>query len=156
MRLDDLNEDFQDLLSEFSERGVEFVIVGAFAVAYHGVPRATGDIDIFVRPSHDNATRVFAALAAFGAPLSSAGVEAEDFEKPGVVYQIGVPPRRIDVLTEISGVDFDEVWRSRCTEELAGMEVHFIGRDSLLRNKESSGRPKDLVDLVTLRRRRSE
>ena len=99
MSLGKLNEDFHDLLVEFSDEGVEFLLVGAFAVAFHGVPRATGDMDVFVRPSSENAKRVHAALARFGAPLKSAGVVQADFEQPGVVYQMGLPPRRIDVLT---------------------------------------------------------
>lgn len=152
MPLSNLNEDFRDLLLEFADAEVEFLIVGAFAVAYHGVPRATGDMDVFVRPSSENAQRVFTALIRFGAPLSSAGVAAKDFETPGIVYQIGQPPRRIDVLTEISGVSFDEAWGTRCTENLEGRVVHFIGRDQLLRNKKAAGRPKDLADVSRLRK----
>lgn len=126
------------------------MIVGAFAVAYHGVPRATGDIDVFVKPSPENARRVYDGLARFGAPLVSAGVMPSDFETPGVVYQIGQPPRRIDVLTEISGVSFDEAWATRRTVQLEGRDVHFIGREELLRNKKAAGRPKDLVDISLL------
>ena len=151
MPLRNLNEDFRDLLLEFADAGVEFVIVGAYAVAYHGVPRATGDIDVFVRASRANAKRVFDGLASFGAPLGSAGVIAKDFEKPGIVYQIGQPPRRIDVLTEISGVSFDEAWVSRQTVDFEGRAIHFIGRDELIRNKEVAGRPKDLADVSRLR-----
>jgi hypothetical protein len=101
---------FRDLLVAFAEAGVEFVIVGAYAVAFHGAPRASGDIDVFVRPSPENATRVLSALARFGAPLEAAGLTAVDFTRPGTVYQIGLPPRRIDVMTEISGLTFDEAW----------------------------------------------
>src|SRR5262244_2818316 len=100
--LEGLNDDFRDLLLAFAESGVEFVIVGAHALAFHGAPRASGDIDVFVRPSRENAERVVAALAAFGAPLQAANVTAGDFAQPGAVYQIGLPPRRIDVMTEIS------------------------------------------------------
>jgi len=149
--LSNLNEDFRDLLLELADADVDFVLVGAFAVAYHGVPRATGDMDVFVRPSPKNAKRVFDALASFGAPLASAGVTPGDFETPGIVYQIGQPPRRIDMLTEISGVSFDEAWESRQRVNFEGREVHFIGRDELLRNKEAVGRPKDLADVSRLR-----
>lgn len=152
MPLRSLNEDFRDLLLEFADAEVEFVIVGAFAVAYHGVPRATGDMDVFVKPSPENAQRVFDALVGFGAPLTSAGVTPKDFETPGIVYQIGQPPRRIDVLTEISGVSFDEAWATRRSVLFENRAVHFIGRDELLRNKKAAGRPKDLADVSRLQK----
>ena len=151
MTLEGLHEDFRDLLVLFADAGVEFVIVGAYALAFHGAPRASGDIDLFVRPSLANAQRVFDALARFGAPLESAGVTAGDFAQPGAVYQIGLPPRRIDVLTEISGVTFDEAWTSRVAGEVEGRTVGFIGRAALLKNKEASGRPKDIADAARLR-----
>ena len=109
MTLEGLNEDFRDLLVLLADGGVEFVIVGAYALAFHGAPRASGDIDLFVRPSPANAQRVFDVLVRFGAPLESAGVTAADFTSPGTVYQIGLPPRRIDLLTEISGLTFDAI-----------------------------------------------
>jgi hypothetical protein len=152
MTLEGLTDDFRDLLVLFADAGVEFVIVGAYALAFHGAPRATGDIDLFVRPGPINAQRVFDALARFGAPLQSAGVTAGDFAQPGAVYQIGLPPRRIDVLTEISGVSFDEAWGSRVTGEVEGRTVSFLGRAALLRNKEAAGRPQDLADAARLRR----
>jgi hypothetical protein len=152
MSLRELNDDFRDLLLEFSDQRVEFLLVGAFAVAFHGVPRATGDMDVFVKASRENAKRVHAALVRFGAPLESAGVEPADFEKPGVVYQMGLPPRRIDVLTEISGVTFDEAWESRDSVDLEGRPIFVIGREPLLRNKEASGRPKDIADVARLRK----
>lgn len=151
MTLEGLHEDFRDLLVLFADAGVEFVIVGAYALAFHGAPRASGDIDLFVRPSPVNAQRVFDALARFGAPLESAGVTAADFTQPGMVYQIGLPPRRIDVLTEISGGTFDEAWASRVPAEVRGRTVGFIGRAALLKNKEAAGRPKDLADAARLR-----
>jgi hypothetical protein len=151
MTLEGLNEDFRDLLVLLADASVEFVIVGAYALAFHGAPRASGDIDLFVRPSPDNARRVFDALARFGAPLTAAGVTADDFTQPGTVYQVGLPPRRIDVLTEISGVTFDEAWASRVTAEVEGRTVAFIGRDALVRNKEASGRLKDAADVARLR-----
>ena len=152
MSLGKLNEDFRDLLLEFSDEGVEFLLVGAFAVAFHGVPRATGDMDVFVRASPENAERVHIALARFGAPLESADVVTRDFERPGMVYQMGLPPRRIDILTEISGVTFDEAWESRGFAELEGRTIGIIGRAHLLRNKEASGRPKDIADVSRLRK----
>lgn len=153
--LDSLNEDFRDVLRLFLAGDVEFLLVGAYALALHGAPRASGDIDLFVRPSLGNAAKVYAALVAFGAPLHSQGVAAENFAEPGVVYQIGLPPRRIDVLTEISGLSFDEAWS---THESVGFEdrsVPFIGREAFIRNKQAAGRPKDLADVSRLKRRQA-
>ena len=151
MTLEGLNDDFRDLLVAFGEAGVEFVIVGAYAVAFHGAPRASGDIDVFVRPSPENAARVLSALARFGAPLEAAGLTAVDFARPGTVYQIGLPPRRVDVMTEISGLTFDEAWASRVTAEVGGQVVSFIGRAALVKNKEATGRLKDAADAARLR-----
>ena len=155
MTLEGLNEDFRDLLVLLADTGVEFVVVGAYALALHGAPRASGDIDLFVRPAPSNAERLLQALARFGAPLQAAGVTAADLAQPGAVYQIGLPPRRIDLLTEISGVSFDEAWGSRIPTEVDGRTVPFIGRDALLKNKRASGRPKDLADIARLQRPRS-
>jgi len=154
MTLEGLNEDFRDLLVLLADAGVEFVIVGAYALAFHGAPRASGDIDLFVRPSAVNAGRVFDVLVHFGAPLQSAGVTPADFAQPGAVYQIGLPPRRIDLLTEISGVTFDEAWASRTTADVEGRPVSFIGREALIKNKEASGRLKDVADVARLRKTR--
>lgn len=148
----ELNVDFRDVLLALSAEGAEFLVVGAHALALHGVPRATGDLDVLVRPSLDNAARVMRALVRFGAPIASAGVTTEDFATPGVVYQIGLPPSRIDVLTQISGVTFDEAWADRQASTLEGATVHFIGRDTLIRNKQATGRPKDIADVSRLRR----
>jgi hypothetical protein len=150
--LDDLNPDFADLLRSLADSGVEFVVVGAYALSFHGAPRASGDIDIFVRPSPDNAAKIWRALFAFGAPLSAAGVVQADFEKPDLVYQIGLPPRRIDVLTSISGVSFEEAWSTRAAATVEGRTIHFIGRDMYVRNKLAAGRPKDLADAARLSR----
>ena len=145
-----LNADFRDLLTCLVREGVEFLLVDAYALAFHGVPRATGDIDVLVRATPANAERTWRALKAFGAPLAAAGVKPEDFARPAVVYQIGLPPRRIDVLTEISGVTFDEAWESRAEGELDGLAVPILGRAALLRNKRASGRLKDLADVERL------
>ncbi len=144
------NQDFLDVLKALHEAEVEYLIVGAHAMALHGVPRATGDLDLLVRPSALNAERVLAALRAFGAPLEAHGIAREDFTRPGTVYQIGLPPRRIDLLTAISGVDFEEAWASREEIKIESKKVHFLSRDSLLKNKRATGRDKDLVDLRLL------
>lgn len=148
--LRDLNADFRDLLVCLGREGVEYVLVGAYALALHGSPRATGDIDIFVRATAANAERTWRALLAFGAPLAAAGVKVQDFASPGLVYQIGLPPRRIDILTEISGLSFDEAWESRVLADLEGMPVPFLGREALIANKRASGRLKDLADVERL------
>ena len=144
--LDSLNEDFRDFLRSLLEEEVEFVVVGAYALAFHGLPRATGDIDVLVRPSAENAARVVRALVAFGAPVQAAGVTEADFARPGIVYQIGLPPRRVDVLTEISGINFTEAWESRAPASFDDGTVYFLGREALIRNKRSTGRTKDLAD----------
>jgi hypothetical protein len=147
---DALNPDFRDLFQCLCSEQAEFLIVGAYAVAFHGTPRATGDIDLFVRPTADNAARVWRALARFGAPLTEIGMAESDFATPGMVYQIGLPPRRIDILTKISGVSFDEAWTSRVQTVVDGFPLAFIGRDALVKNKRASGRDKDLIDLHLL------
>lgn len=147
-----LNDDFRDLLLALVAEGVEFVIVGAYALALHGVPRFTGDLDVFVRPSQPNSARVWSALTRFGAPLDAAGVSPSDFATPGLVYQIGLPPRRIDLLTEISGVTFEDAWATREPATLDGHRVDFIGRDTFVRNKLATGRARDLADAERLKR----
>jgi hypothetical protein len=152
MTLDGLNDDFRDIVLTFADLGVEFVIVGAYALAFHGAPRASGDIDLLVRPSAENGQRVFEALQRFGTPLSEHGVAAGDFARPGTVYQIGLPPRRIDVLTEISGLTFDEVWSTRIPAQVDGRTIHIIARSEFIKNKTAAGRPKDLADVARLSR----
>lgn len=147
---DGLNQDFLDILAALDESEAEFLVVGAHAMALHGVPRATGDLDVLVRPSAENAERVLTALGAFGAPLDAHDVTRQDFEIPGQVYQIGLPPRRIDLLTSISGIGFDEAWISRDEVKIQGRKVPFLSREALIRNKQASGRDKDLVDVRLL------
>jgi hypothetical protein len=144
------NADFLDILRALLDSEVEFIVVGAHALAVHGVPRATGDLDILVRPSADNARRVVAALRDFGAPLEAHGVTQADFEAPGRVYQLGQPPRRIDLLTAITGVEFDDAWSSRVGVEVAEMEIPFLGLEALRLNKSATGRDRDLLDLRLL------
>ena len=146
----DVNEDFVDIAKGFVDNGVEFLIVGAYALAAHGFPRTTGDIDLFVRPTPDNAARVFRALADFGAPVAAHGVTQRDFEVEDKVYQLGLPPRRIDILTSISGVSFDEAAADAVEGKLGPVSVRFIGKGAMARNKLASGRPKDLVDAALL------
>lgn len=149
-KIDGLNPDFSDVLHALVSEGVSFLIIGAHALAVHGVPRATGDLDLWVRPDPENARRVWRALVRFGAPLEAMQIDPADFARPGIVYQIGLPPRRIDVLTEISGLDFDEAWPSRVIQTVGEIDVPFLGREALLKNKRASGRTKDLADLEAL------
>ena len=142
------NHDFKDMLSALSDAGVDFLLVGAYALAAHGHPRATGDLDIWVRADAENAPRVLHSLAVFGAPLDDLTVE--DLSKPGIVFQIGVEPSRIDILTSISGVDFLKAWRNRVPIEVDGVFFNVIGREDLIVNKRASGRPKDIADAETL------
>ena len=146
----ELNDDFVDLLRALLAAQVEFVVVGAHALAAHGLPRATGDLDVLVEPSPTNSERVIEALNAFGAPLGAHGISRVDFEVPDNVYQIGLPPRRIDLMTAISGVSFEEARASRILVELAGMKLPVLGRRALVKNKRATGRPKDIVDADAL------
>jgi hypothetical protein len=145
-----LNVDFADLLEALTDARVEFIVVGAHALAVHGITRATGDLDVLVRPTATNAERVLLALRAFGAPLVQHGVTEADFAVPGTVYQMGLPPRRIDLLTQISGVDFEEAWQGRAVVSVAGRSIAFLGRGALLKNKRAAARPKDLLDVELL------
>jgi hypothetical protein len=143
-----LNRDFRDLLSEFNAHGVEFLIVGAHALAAHGLVRATKDLDVWLRPDLENAARALAALEAFGAPLHDLTVE--DLSKPGLIFQVGVAPVRIDVITAIDGVQFEEAWPDRLEVLFADQAVGVLSRRWLLANKRSSGRAQDLVDVQWL------
>lgn len=149
---DRLPADYRDLLAALDRAAVEFVIVGAHALASHGYVRATIDLDVLVRPTDDNARRVVAALTEFGPPLAAHGVSVQDFARPGTVYQLGVPPLRIDLLTEISGVAFEDAWSSRIRAVIDGIRVNVLGRETLLRNKRASDRPKDRHDVEELER----
>ena len=143
-----MNQDFVDLLHAFNAHSVRYLIVGAYALGVHGRPRATGDLDVWVDATAENAPRVMSALAAFGAPL--AGVGEADFSKPGIVFQMGLPPGRIDVLTELTAVTFDEAWPSRVESHLGTALATFIGREVFIKNKRATGRTKDLGDVESL------
>ncbi|HTS50929.1 MAG TPA: hypothetical protein VMH05_23445 [Bryobacteraceae bacterium] len=124
------------------------MIVGGYAQAYHGRPRFTGDIDVLVRASRENGVRLKAALAQFG--FGQLGLSEEDFLSEGHVIQLGVAPNRIDILTSITGCEFEEVWRTRIAAELAGVPVNMIAREEYIKNKRASGRTQDLADLDAL------
>lgn len=145
-----MNEDFVDILAALLASEARFLVVGAHAMAVHGVPRATGDLDILLEATPENAQYAWHALLRFGAPVASIGVSPADLATPGMVIQIGLPPRRIDLLTRITGVGFDEAWSSHIEHRVGNLSVPFIGRDCLLRNKTATGRPKDLADIAAL------
>lgn len=145
-----MNRDFVDMLSALSEAGAEHLVVGAHALAAHGTPRATGDLDIWIRPTRENAARVWRALLAFGAPLTD--LSEEDLREPEIVFQIGVPPSRVDLLTSISGVEWTQAWEGHIRVVISGLEIPVLGRAQLIANKRATGRAKDLADLEELER----
>lgn len=149
-----MNPDFVEMLSALSAEGVEYLVVGAYALAAHGLPRATGDLDIWVRPTPENGERVLRALRTFGAPLL--GLTRDDLLRSDTVFQIGVVPSRIDLLTGLTGVAFEEAWPSRISVTIEGLAIPVIGFEELLRNKEATGRPRDLADAAWLRSRRGK
>lgn len=143
-----LNDDYKEMLQCLSDEDVKFLLVGAYALAVHGYPRATKDIDFFVWASPENATSLLHALNRFGAPIKDLSVN--DFVSEGTVLQIGAGPRRIDILTRIDGVKFAEAYARRLTVRLEGLEVPVISREDLIANKRASGRPQDLADIERL------
>jgi hypothetical protein len=143
-----VNHDFVEMLSALSVAGADYLLVGAHALAAHGRPRATGDLDIWLRPTPGNASRVWAALLQFGAPLHE--ISQADLSEPDIVFRIGISPSRIDLLTSISGVEFDDAWANRITIDVSGLLIPTIGREDLIRNKLAAGRPRDIADIADL------
>ena len=144
------NEDYRDILQSLSDEDVDFILVGAYALASHGYPRATMHIDIWVRATPDNAVKVYRALSKFGAPLDA--VSVSDFSEEGIIFQIGVAPRRIDIITQISGVNYIEASESADSMEIDGLTIKILSAEHLIRNKLATGRPKDIDDAENLRR----
>ena len=143
-----VNSDYCDLLSAFNAEKVEYLIVGAHAVAVYGYFRYTGDFGVWVRPETENAKHVYGALTRFGAPLGN--VVPDDFTSDDLILQIGVEPVRIDVITSISGVEFDHAWKNRVASFYGEIPTFVISRDDLIQNKKSSARPQDLRDVIAL------
>jgi len=141
------NPHYKELLQLLNESQVEYLIVGGFAVMKYGEPRYTKDLDVWIYNSRPNSLRVVEALKKFGAPLEHDGITAETFAEKQVVYQIGVAPLRIDILTEITGVEFSKAWKKRVASTFFGVPVHFISLDDLTTNKQALGRSSDLKDL---------
>ncbi|MDR0443595.1 MAG: nucleotidyltransferase [Treponema sp.] len=143
-----LNSDYRDILSALSDRKVKFLLVGAYAMAVHGYPRSTMDIDLWVMPDPENAILVLQALEDFGAP--SGELLPEDLQKDGIVFQIGAAPRRIDILTSADGLKFEEAFANSQTIDIDGIPVHVLSTADLIKNKRSTGRTKDLADAESL------
>ena len=147
-----LSKDLREFVECLNSNGVEYLIVGALAVSWHGYPRYSADIDFFISASEENAARLLLAIQQFG--FGSLGLTVEDFTAPARVIQLGHEPNRIDLMTSISGISFEEAWQTRAPGDLDGILVHFIGREALLRNKEASGRGKDRIDVEELRKQK--
>ncbi|HEY4272291.1 MAG TPA: nucleotidyltransferase [Candidatus Udaeobacter sp.] len=143
-----LNKDWREFLELLNSRGVDYVIVGAQSLAFHGRPRYTGDLDVLIRPTPDNARRLLDVLTQFG--FAGSGFKESDFVEPDQMIQLGRAPNRIDLLTSISGVTIDEAFGTRVSAVIDGISVFTLGRDALIQNKRAVGRPQDLADLATL------
>jgi hypothetical protein len=144
----EVQQDFKDVLASFNAHKVDYAIVGAYALAHHGAPRHTGDMDILVRPDPENARRMLRALDELG--FGSLGLKAEDFSEPDKVVQLGVAPVRIDIITSLTGVSWEEIAAGRVAGTYGDVEVYYIGKEQFILNKRALGRKKDLADLEAI------
>lgn len=144
------NPDFRDLFAALSAQGADFLVVGGHAVMLYTEPRYTKDLDVWVRPTSENAERVFRALADFGAPLEN--VKVEDFAAPGTIFQIGVAPNRVDILTSLEGIEFEQAWAARTKSTYGGVPIGVLSAEDLIVNKRAVARPQDLLDVDALTR----
>jgi hypothetical protein len=144
------NEDYRDMLQNLSDHNVRFLVVGAYAMGLYGYPRATGDFDIWVEPSSENSKNVHAALESFGAPLHD--IRPDTFTESGIVFQIGVTPRRIDILTAIDGVEFKEAYKKKMEMKIEDLKIPFISKGHLIKNKMATGREQDRLDASVLQK----
>jgi predicted nucleotidyltransferase len=145
-----LNDDYREMLSILAEEKVKFMVIGAFALSTYGYPRATGDIDIWVEASEENSKNIFMSLIRFGAPMEK--ITREDFKSEGIIFQIGIAPRRIDITTAIDGVRFIDAYPKRKIIKISDIEVPVISLEDLIINKEATGREKDLLDVKMLKK----
>lgn len=143
-----LNQDFKEFIQSLDDNQVQYLVVGGYAVALHGYPRYTKDIDIWINLDCDNAERMISALDQFG--FNSLGLKAADFLAPDMIIQLGYPPNRIDILTTLPGVEFEDCYPARIEVDVEEVKVNFIDLDNLLKNKRASGRAQDLADLENL------
>lgn len=146
-----INSDFRDLLLLLNDKKVEYLIVGGFAVILHSEPRYTKDLDIWIKPSLENAKKVYEALAEFGAPLDQLDISVEDFTKEGYFVQFGREPARIDLLMSVKGLEFETAWENKVEVELGDITVFVVSRDDLIDAKLEAGRPQDLIDAKALK-----
>ena len=144
-----LNKDYKEMLQILLNNKIKFLVVGAYAMGIHGYPRATGDLDIWVEASTGNSEKIYQSLSEFGAPLSE--VTKSTFCEEGIIFQIGVAPRRIDIITKIDGVDFNKAYSDKQEIEVEGIKIPFLSKKNLIKNKESTGREKDKLDVKYLR-----
>lgn len=145
-----LEKDFEDFVALLNKHQVNYMIVGGYALAFHGKPRHTGDLDIWIDISEDNAEKMTAVIADFG--MKSLGITSDDFLQKGIITQIGHPPLRIDILNEIDGVYFQDAYINKLIIDIDGLIINYIGLDDLIKNKQSSGRSQDLTDVKTLKK----
>ena len=143
-----LNEDYKEMLQNLLRNEVKFLVVGAYAMAAYGYPRATGDFDIWVDTTLENSQRIYKSVSDFGAPLS--GITERTFTEKGIVFQIGVAPRRIDIITHIDGVEFHNAYQDKEEVEIENMKISFLSKSNLIKNKKSTGREKDKIDIIYL------
>ncbi len=144
----EVQPDFRDLLALFNKHMVEYIIVGAYALGFHGAPRYTGDLDVLVKPEAINAANILRALHEFG--FGSVGLTEADFEQEGRVVQLGFPPVRVDILTSLTGVSWEQARSGRAQGQFGDLSVHYIGRKDLIANKRALGRKKDIADLEAI------
>jgi len=146
-----LNEDYKEMLQSLLDQKVEFIVVGAYALATHGFPRATGDMDIWIKPNEKNSKKVYKALAQFGAPINE--IREDEFSQPGLIFQIGVVPRRIDIITKIDAVEFGEADSDKIFVDIDDLKIPVLSIAKLIKNKMATGREKDLLDAKLLKKR---
>ena len=145
-----LNKDYKEMLQSLLDLDVKFLVIGAYAMAVYGYIRATGDIDIWIMASHNNSEKIYKALKIFGAPMEQ--ITEDAFAKEGTIFQLGVAPRRIDLITRIDGVDFEQAYSNRSEVVIDGINIPLISKENLIKNKENTGRAKDLLDAEKLRK----
>lgn len=144
-----LNNDYKEMLQGLLKNKVKFLVIGAYAMGMHGYPRATGDLDLWIEPSLENSRNLYNALTEFGSPLDQ--INPETFSKKKVVFQIGLAPRRIDMLTFIDGIEFDEAYKDKNEIKIDNINVPFLSKENIIKNKEATGREKDKLDVAYLK-----
>lgn len=145
-----LNEDYKEILQSLLNNKAKFLVVGAYAMGAYGYPRATGDLDIWVEASVENSKNIYKSISEFGAPLSD--ITEETFTEKGIIFQIGIAPRRIDIITHIDGVIFEEAYKTKEFIEIENLRVPFLSKENLIKNKESTNREKDRLDADYLKK----